>query len=167
MSNIKFSRNFAQVFTSDINRGGFNLIVSVERPEDHCGPWKFFAFKLDPFSASNISKCIQQFKKSSLIKIQAYVLVVKIDLVHLTHNCFLRVENHTFVKVELADFCCVISRKNFQRDSVFVYFSTLCIYEWRFFFNSNRWTWQGWSHIFCYQCTWNLICEKMTFFRDL
>ena len=64
-------------------------------------------------------------KKSSLIKIQAYVLVVKIDLVRLTHNCFLRVENHAFVKVELADFCCVVSRKNFQRDSVFVYFSTL------------------------------------------
>ena len=31
-----------------------------------------------------------------------------------------------FVKPDLANFCCAISRKNFQRDSVLVYFSTLC-----------------------------------------
>ena len=64
--------------------------------------------------------------KSSLIKIQAYVPVFKIDLAHLTHNCFLRVESHAFVKVEFAVFCYVISRKIFQRDRVLVYFSTLC-----------------------------------------
>ena len=57
-------------------------------------------------------------KKFTLIKIQAYVLAFKIYLVHLTHNCSLRIEKHAFVNVELADFCCVVSRKIFQRDSV-------------------------------------------------
>ena len=36
--NSKFLRNFAQVFSFDANRGGFDLVVSVKRSEDHCGP---------------------------------------------------------------------------------------------------------------------------------
>ena len=64
-------------------------------------------------------------KKNSFIKIQVYVLVFKIDLAYLTQICPLKVENHAFVIVELADFCFVVSRKIFLRDSILVYFSTL------------------------------------------
>ena len=35
-------------------------------------------------------------------------------------------EKHAFVKVELADFWCVFSRKIFRRDRFLVHFSTLC-----------------------------------------
>ena len=52
----------------------------------------------------------------SFLKIQIYVLVFKIDLAYLTQICPLKVENHAFVIVELADFCFVVSRKNFLRD---------------------------------------------------
>ena len=37
------------------------------------------------------------------------------------------VENHAFVKSDLADFWCVVWRKFFRRDSILVYFSTLCL----------------------------------------
>ena len=63
--------------------------------------------------------------KNVFLSIQAYEPISKIYLVHLTQNCSLRLENHAFVKVELADFCCVVSRKIFRRDSVLAYFSTL------------------------------------------
>ena len=46
-------------------------------------------------------------------------------LVQIKQKCPLRIENHAFAKVDLANFCCVISRKIFRRDSVLVYFSTL------------------------------------------
>jgi len=41
-------------------------------------------------------------KKFSLLQIQAYVPVFKINIVHLTQKCSLRVKNHAFVKVDLA-----------------------------------------------------------------
>ena len=41
-------------------------------------------------------------------------------------KCFLRIENHAFVESDFANFWSVVSRKIFQRDSVLVYFSTLC-----------------------------------------
>ena len=64
-------------------------------------------------------------KEISFLKIQVYVLVFKIDLVYLTQFAPLKIENHAFVIVELADFCYVVSRKIFLRDSILVYFSTL------------------------------------------
>ena len=36
--NYAFLRKFAQEFSITSNRGGYWLILSVERPEDHCGP---------------------------------------------------------------------------------------------------------------------------------
>ena len=36
--NYAFLRKFAQEFPITSNRGGYWLILSVERPEDHCGP---------------------------------------------------------------------------------------------------------------------------------
>ena len=36
-------------------------------------------------------------------------------------------ENHPFIIADFADFCCVIWRNFFRRDSVLVFFSTLCI----------------------------------------
>ena len=47
----------------------------------------------------------------------------------------LRIVNYAFVRTSLANFCCVISRKNFQRDSVLVYFSTLCSFQQKRYFH--------------------------------
>ena len=49
----------------------------------------------------------------------------KIHLVQITQKCPLREENHPFENSYFSDFCCVVWRKFFQRDSNLVYFSTL------------------------------------------
>ena len=83
--------------------------------------WSLPIFRLKYLTQSTTSK------KLCFLWIQVWMLVYKLLLVEMTQKFPLRQENHVFVKVCLANFWCAIWRKIFQRDSIFVYFSTLCI----------------------------------------
>ena len=82
--------------------------------------WSLPIFRLKYLTQSTTSK------KLCFVWIQVWMLVYKLLLVEMTQKFPLRQENHAFVKVCLANFWCAIWRKIFQRDSIFVYFSTLC-----------------------------------------
>ena len=74
-----------------------------------------------------------------LLWIQVWILLFQFHLLHYIQECPLRIENHAFVEAELADFCYVISQKNFWRDRVFAYFSTLWL--WKFMKIDFSWNW--------------------------
>ena len=123
----KFSRKFAPEVSTAFNRGGFNLNNIVEKPADTWRGKKLWALKVDLSLVVDISECIYFLGRYSLLLILVYLMVFKIYLVHMTQKCLLSIENHPFVKAELTTFCCVIWQKKFQRDSVFVDFSTVCL----------------------------------------
>ena len=38
-------------------------MITIERPADHCGPWRLFALKVDHFSVPIISNNVNYFEK--------------------------------------------------------------------------------------------------------
>ena len=126
--NYEFLRKFAQLYWLWCSRRGFNLIICVEKPGNHCGPWEFYPFKNDQFSITIICNNSLFLKILSFLWIQVWILVFKIYLVQMIQKWPLSIVNHAFVESAFANFGCVSSRKIFQSDSIFASFSTLCHY---------------------------------------
>ena len=126
IANSNFSRKFTQGFLMYLVRGGSKLAFDIEKPGKVWYVKYIQALKVALFwQVISLTMFIDS--KKIFTKNSSKCTRPQNSFSPLDPKMPPRVKNYAFVKVELTYFCCVVWRKIFEHDSVFMCFSTLCV----------------------------------------